>query len=91
MDVENQLNRHQAELFALQVVLIGLCKGLARIGPSGKIAVDEAFRYAESASEAFITQSGSPDFAEYLTRVAEVIEQIRAASVQDKGQPKGGV
>ena len=90
MDYENEILGLRAETAAIQVLLVGLLKSLAAKG-GGDIIVKEAFGYAEHISEIIALKLGSPATAEHIAAVAKMLEQFRAAVLDDHSKPKDGV
>ena len=88
MDVEDQIARLKAEAMALQFVVLGLLQGLEGSGPDGEVIVRQAFGYAENVSVIAALKMGDPGTGSYVARIAEVVQHLRAAVIEDEGEPE---
>ena len=88
MDVEDQIGRLKAEAMALQFVVLGLIQGIRSSCENGDVIVQQAFHYAENVSVIAAMNLGGPSTGTYAARIAEVVQHLRAAVMDDEGEPK---
>lgn len=88
---ETSNDRAMAEVLALEALVVGFFHGLMKADPQNIGLVKYAFDYAEHVSELGSYKFGSEAAGPYLASVAEILEQLRAATIPDHGEPKGAV
>ncbi|MBX7499921.1 hypothetical protein K3181_00515 [Qipengyuania sp. YG27] len=91
MDYDAEIRRLAAENMAQQYLLIGLCRGIVGLDGRNAPVVEDAFRYAESMVEIAATKFSGTGHGAHVASIAEVVEQLRAALLDDGGQPKDAV
>lgn len=91
MDYDAQITRLAAENMAQQFLLIGLCRGIVGLDDRNTAVVEDAFRYAEHMTEVAATKFAGTGNGAHIAGIAEIVEQLRAALLDDSGQPKGAV
>jgi hypothetical protein len=80
-----------AEALAAQSLFVGLCHGLMKMNPENVGLVKYAFDYADHVATLGSYKLGGVATGPYLTGFAEILEQLRAATIPDHGEPKGAV
>lgn len=80
-----------AEALVAQSLFVGLCHALIEMNPENVGLVKYAFDYAEHVSEIGAYKFSGEATGPYLAGVAEILEQLRAATIPDHGEPKQAV
>ena len=88
MDVEYQIARLKAEAMALQFIVLGLVQGIRSSCENGDLIAQQAFHYAENVSTIAAMKLGGPSTGAHASRIAEVVQHLRAAVMDDEGEPK---
>ena len=91
MDADHEIAKLKAELMAVQFMVLGLMTGIKRMGPQGELIIKEALRYADYATDMAVANLGGSGTGTYVTRIAEVVERLRASIVDDEGKPQSGI
>jgi hypothetical protein len=80
-----------SEAMAAQALFVGLCNGLMKLDPANERLVRYAFEYADHVAELGAYKFGGEGAEPYLTGFAKILEQLRAATLPDHGQPQDAV
>lgn len=86
MDIQEELLRIVGEAQATQVILAGICLGLAANGEAGRFIVTNALECAEAVKSSASLQLGSDQPQAHLEGMMKVIAHVRLVALgEDRG------
>jgi len=84
LSVEDQFNHMAGEVLSVQLLIVRICRNLAKIDSAHLAAISAAFDDAASDAESFAIQLGKTAAPEHTIKAGRIIEQFRTAAFRDE-------
>jgi hypothetical protein len=89
--MEKEIASLSAETLAMQTILASVFFHLGRTDPKVQLAIQRGLNDAANQVEDLAIRLGKSASPDHVVKAIRVVEEIRAASLSDKDQPRHGV
>jgi hypothetical protein len=91
MDHDREINLLAAETIAIQNILAQVLWRISEISPDLKNAIRQGFSDATSSVEDSAIRLGKVASPDHLVKAISIVEELRAATLGEKDEPRHGV